>query len=344
MTESHVRFGTVVDIRQEGEPDEEDDDGYGSLKPPGSGGSDGMSDVTLSIRDGDFPPPPPRTYQSPPPPGLNTPLTGIRKMSNGSFSSKELRRKLTREHSDRDPLFYYEVLQVLGVGSMGSVAKVRKRSTVIGGSARSNLQKHFRKEKRLKSCFNLPLVGGLFQTCMEGAMQLKNTNNNDYDSERSRTSSILQPASSVSLPTPDEEAAGYIYAMKSIHLSRVTDPTFVEELKNEVAILRDLDHPHIVKAIETFEHRKQLFMVMELCSGGDLYARDPYSEEDAARIISSILSAISYMHSRDFCHRDLKYENVLFVNGSAKAEIKLIDFGLSKAFGEDKLTEGVGTM
>jgi serine/threonine protein kinase len=125
----------------------------------------------------------------------------------------------------------------------------------------------------------------------------------------------------------------------------VTDKTFVTELRNEVAILKQLDHPHIVRAIETFEHRNQIFMVMELCSGGDLYSRDPYTEEQAARIITSILSAIGYMHGRNILHRDLKYENVLFVNNSPQAEVKLIDFGLSKVyFDKVELTEGVGTI
>ena len=84
---------------------------------------------------------------------------------------------------------------------------------------------------------------------------------------------------------------------------------------------------------------------MECLSGGDLYTRDPYTEEEAARITGSILSAIQYMHSRNVAHRDLKYENILFVNESPKSEIKLIDFGLSKKYGKDQhLTEGVGTI
>lgn len=96
--------------------------------------------------------------------------------------------------------------------------------------------------------------------------------------------------------------------------------------------------------METFEHRNQIFIVMELCSGGDLYTRDPYTEAEAARIVGSILSAISYMHSRNVCHRDIKYENILFMNDSPRAEVKLIDFGLSAKFGQEKLTEGVGTI
>jgi serine/threonine protein kinase len=84
---------------------------------------------------------------------------------------------------------------------------------------------------------------------------------------------------------------------------------------------------------------------MELCTGGDLYARDPYTEEEAARITSSILSAVAFMHAKGVTHRDLKYENILFVDSSPRAEIKLIDFGLSKVFfgGTAELTDGVGT-
>jgi calcium-dependent protein kinase len=51
------------------------------------------------------------------------------------------------------------------------------------------------------------------------------------------------------------------------------------------------------------------------------------------------------MHSRNIAHRDLKYENILFVSESPSSEIKLIDFGLSKVYGDDlQLTEGVGTI
>jgi calcium-dependent protein kinase len=50
------------------------------------------------------------------------------------------------------------------------------------------------------------------------------------------------------------------------------------------------------------------------------------------------------MHDREVLHRDLKYENILFVNNSANAEVKLIDFGLSKVFGREKLQTIVGTI
>jgi serine/threonine protein kinase len=164
------------------------------------------------------------------------------------------------------------------------------------------------------------------------------------------------------------------YALKSIHLTRVNDPTFVNELRvrsksvscstficgidvlqvfyllfcgqqNEISIMKNLDHAHISKLIETYDFRGNIYMVMELCSGGDLYTRDPYTEDQAARIISSIMSAVAYMHEHDIMHRDLKYENIMFANCHAKAEIKIIDFGLSKKYLPDKpMNEGVGTI
>jgi serine/threonine protein kinase len=188
-----------------------------------------------------------------------------------------------REFKDRDPLFYYEVASVLGVGSMGSVAKVRKRDSVVGGSARKGLQKHFEKERKLKVCFSLPFVGGMFRACLDPPDDnSRSDSNHDGDSSTfvsnvvssstttpSRNSSILNtknakfevlgggggggsssspPRTPPSLSIDGQSVASgstyeQYYAMKSIHLSRVTDPSFIEELKNEIQILRSLDHP-----------------------------------------------------------------------------------------------------
>jgi len=135
------------------------------------------------------------------------------------------------------------------------------------------------------------------------------------------------------------------YALKSIHLSRVHDFTYIRELKNEINLMKKLDHCNIVRPLETYQFSGQLYMLMELCSGGDLYARDPYTEEQAAHIVESLLSAVAYMHEHSIVHRDLKYENVMFVNSSPNSEIKIIDFGLSKKFLPDqKLKDGVGTI
>jgi serine/threonine protein kinase len=200
----------------------------------------------------------PKLPPSPPPPAMNN-LTP-------KFTSKALRGNLMREQVDRDPLFYYEVATVLGVGSMGSVAKVRKRDAAIGGSARKDLQDHFRREKQIKTCFNVPLVGGLFNFCLKGHLKPPSAMSGSGRMTGSGTSSLLEPRGVVEDYNDLHGEAPYLnenlYAMKSIHLSRVTDDSFVQELKNEIQILRRLDHPHIVRALETFEHRNQIFIVM----------------------------------------------------------------------------------
>jgi calcium-dependent protein kinase len=107
------------------------------------------------------------------------------------------------------------------------------------------------------------------------------------------------------------------------------------------------DHPNIVKAYEVYDYKKQIYIAMELCDGDDLYTRAPYSEKGSALIVGKLLSAIKYMHDHGCVHRDLKFENIMFENNSPNAQIKVIDFGLSKKFlaGQtDRMTEGVGTI
>jgi len=231
--------------------------------------------------------------------------------------SSSLRKSMLREQKNRDVHDYYEVLEVLGLGSMGSVSKVRKKSDKVGGSARKKTRRGF-------SIFSFGFAnhnGPAFDVSQ-----------NEVGSSQSSLSSGVKPYE-------------IVYALKSIHLSRITDESFHEELRNEIDILKSLDHPNIVRPIETFELGKNLFITMELCSGGDLYSRDPYTEEDAALITTKILNAVAYMHRLGVIHRDLKYENVMFANKSDNAEIKIIDFGLSKKYlPEDHLSDGVGTI
>ena len=272
------------------------------------GGTDTTPESAVQL-----PPPPP-----PPPKDDVASAIPTSPPSTPKYQAKDLHGNLMRELKHRDPLFNYEIVQVLGTGSMGSVAKVRKRSSAIGGSARRGLQRQFSREKRLRECASIPVLGSIFKHCL-GLFWNAPGHANAVDvvddgvalnrsSASSTTSSILNRETNSAVQSYEQDENGkyqLVYAMKSIHLSRVLDPTFVEELRNEVRILRTIDHPHIVRPMETYEYRNQIFIVMELCSGGDLYSRDPYTEAEAARIVSSILSAISYMHGKSICHRDL---------------------------------------
>lgn len=86
-------------------------------------------------------------------------------------------------------------------------------------------------------------------------------------------------------------------------------------------------------------------MVLELCAGGDLYARNPYTEINAANVAKQILSAVNYMHKRNVIHRDLKFENCMFESRDVSNwTVKIIDFGLARVYGHRKMTARVGTV
>lgn len=136
------------------------------------------------------------------------------------------------------------------------------------------------------------------------------------------------------------------YALKSLHLVRARNVASREAMRREMELLKHLDHPSIVRILETYEVHQRYFAVLELCRGGDLYTRDPYTEYEAWKVASQLVDAVAYLHERHIVHRDLKYENIMFVqtNDQHELQIKLIDFGLAKKFGRENSNERVGTV
>lgn len=118
----------------------------------------------------------------------------------------------------------------------------------------------------------------------------------------------------------------------------------------EVAIMKQLDHPNIVRLHETFEDDDSVYLVMDLCKGGELYERlideENFGDEDAASVMQQIFRAIGYMHGRHVCHRDVKTQNFLFLNEGpiSQTVLQVIDFGISRQFEPGEvLTTKVGT-
>jgi calcium-dependent protein kinase len=96
------------------------------------------------------------------------------------------------------------------------------------------------------------------------------------------------------------------YACKTVNTLSMKDDELIEFM-NEIEILRDLDHPNIVQLFEVFKLKRKLWIITELCAGGDLTARaGDMSELEAAIVMEQILRAISFMHKRNICHRDIK--------------------------------------
>lgn len=265
--------------------------------------------------------------------GTSERLDTLTPRSRSTQSIPSLQTHRIRTQTKRDPFQYYEVLSMLGDGSMGSVCKVKKKKSAVGGSARQEFVKFHQQwalAKILSSCLSFcPTDGGPEET--KSGVLAASMDTNDHSGRSS-------------FVTNSNSNYGVVYALKSIILDHVTNKTFEKELQNEIAILRTLDHPNICKAIETYEFENRLYLVLELCSGGDLYTRDPYSEDQAKYIVHSIVSACAFLHRKNIAHRDLKYENIMFASPTSPS-VKLIDFGLSKKYSKDqRLKQTVGTV
>jgi calcium-dependent protein kinase len=118
---------------------------------------------------------------------------------------------------------------------------------------------------------------------------------------------------------------------------------------NEVALLSKLDHPNILKLYEFYEDDCNFYLVTEICTGGELLdeilRKQILSEALAATYMKQILSAVVYCHNHRIVHRDLKLENIMFVNKQPDALLKVIDFGTSVLrLRRKKLTQRLGTL
>ena len=132
-----------------------------------------------------------------------------------------------------------------------------------------------------------------------------------------------------------------LYCCKEILKSKVAD---LYNFRNEINILSKVDHPNIIRIYEIFEDSRYISIIMEYCTGGDLFQKinefaekdKSFSEKEAVKIFKQLMSAVSYCHNQGICHRDLKPDNIIFLNKEPDSPIKIVDFGLSKIFGEIK--------
>lgn len=144
-----------------------------------------------------------------------------------------------------------------------------------------------------------------------------------------------------------DKQTGLNVAIKCVQLSVQADDDAMIALKREIRIMKKVDHPNILKLYEVFVEEESFYLVMELVPGKELFERiidrGQYSERHASNITRQIVSAVEYLHSNGIAHRDLKPENLLSSGDDDNEVIKIIDFGLSKKFGDEQLVTSVGS-
>jgi calcium-dependent protein kinase len=130
-----------------------------------------------------------------------------------------------------------------------------------------------------------------------------------------------------------EKETKQIRAIKTIPKYKIKN---YSRFVNEVYSLKTLDHPNIIKIFEFYESDEEVHLIMEYCSGGELFEyllnQKVLNERKTAKLFEQIVRAVFYCHKNAICHRDLKPENFIFDSEDENANLKLIDFGLACSY------------
>jgi calcium/calmodulin-dependent protein kinase I len=128
-------------------------------------------------------------------------------------------------------------------------------------------------------------------------------------------------------------SSGTQYAVKVVTKSKLTREDEVA-LKDEIEILREIDHENIINLFDVFDETQFYYLVTELMQGGELFDRIVtktfYNEKEARDVCQTLFKALNYCHMKNVAHRDLKPENLLLMSKTSDHDIKIADFGFAK--------------
>eukprot|EP00586_Coscinodiscus_wailesii_P012894 CAMPEP_0172496342 /NCGR_PEP_ID=MMETSP1066-20121228/85579_1 /TAXON_ID=671091 /ORGANISM="Coscinodiscus wailesii, Strain CCMP2513" /LENGTH=383 /DNA_ID=CAMNT_0013268591 /DNA_START=98 /DNA_END=1249 /DNA_ORIENTATION=- len=144
-----------------------------------------------------------------------------------------------------------------------------------------------------------------------------------------------------------KQSPNQIFAVKCVERAKLTDED-AAALIDEVNILKEFDHPHIICLYDFFEESSNYYLVMERMTGGELFdrivAKLYYNEKEARDTCKVLIDAVGYCHQHNVAHRDLKPENLLLSSEDNDYNIKLADFGFAKrVYIPNSLTTQCGT-
>ncbi|XP_068458885.1 serine/threonine-protein kinase BRSK2 isoform X1 [Clinocottus analis] len=133
-------------------------------------------------------------------------------------------------------------------------------------------------------------------------------------------------------------------AIKIVNREKLSESVLMK-VEREIAILKLIEHPHVLKLHDVYENKKYLYLVLEHVSGGELFdylvKKGRLTPKEARKFFRQIMSALDFCHSHSICHRDLKPENLLL---DEKNNIRIADFGMaSLQVGESLLETSCGS-
>ncbi|XVE80775.1 hypothetical protein DITRI_Ditri15bG0007400 [Diplodiscus trichospermus] len=134
--------------------------------------------------------------------------------------------------------------------------------------------------------------------------------------------------------------SGRSVAIKIIDKEKVMKVGMIDQIKQEIAVMRLVRHPNVAELYEVMASKTKIYFVMEYAKGGELFGKvvkGKLKEDAARRYFQQLISAVDFCHSRGVCHRDLKPENLLL---DEHGNLKVSDFGLS-ALAESKQQDGL---
>lgn len=118
-------------------------------------------------------------------------------------------------------------------------------------------------------------------------------------------------------------------AIKIINREKLSESVLMK-VEREIAIMKLIDHPHVLGLSDVYENKKYLYLILEHVSGGELFdylvKKGRLTPKEARKFFRQIISALDFCHSHSICHRDLKPENLLL---DEKNNIKIADFGMA---------------
>ena len=122
-------------------------------------------------------------------------------------------------------------------------------------------------------------------------------------------------------------------AIKILEKDKIKEPADVERVSREIKILKMMRHSNVVQLYEIIETHKDLYLIMEYASGGELFdyivSKGKLQEKQACKFFQQLIAGVEFIHSMNVVHRDLKPENLLL---DVNNEVKIVDFGLSNSY------------